>query len=221
MSYTRSLLLIAATELVVILGVRLLKARQAGMVVKRIVGIAVVVLILGAVVLVALPVQSKYFFSRIGMSTSSGSLTGDPNLQNREQKLHKVYRWIGVESHVFGQGFVTAGQDPRAADVEWMSADLVWVPVLFRFGVLGVVIVTLIYGTAAWRAVRLSLSSEGEAELLALVLLGLVVGMFLESFVSWTFLNPARYPLGFWFLALLAAEAHRRRVEVPEGVSYV
>ena len=217
-SYTRSLLLIAAAELVAILCVRLLKARQAGMVIKRVVAIVLIVVVLGVVVLVALPVQSQYFFSRIGMATSSGSLTSDPNMQNRANKMRTIYKWIADESHAFGQGFVTAGQDPAAASVDVMASDLVWVPVLYRFGVLGVVVVALLYVTAAWQSLRLSLGGAGEAEFMALLLLGLIVGLFLEGFVSWTFLNPARYPMGFWFLALLAAETCRRRAEVSEGV---
>lgn len=219
-SYTRSLLLIAVAELVAILGVRLLKARQAGMVIKRVVTVVVIVAVLGVTVLVALPVQSEYFFSRIGMATSSGSLAGDPNLQNRANKMRNIYVWIAGESHVLGQGFVTAGQDPNAANVEVMASDLVWVPVLYRFGVLGVVVVALLYVAAGWQSARLGLSGAGEAEFMALLLFGLIVGVFLEGFVSWTFLNPARYPLGLWFLALLVAEAYRRRAETLEEVAH-
>ena len=217
-SYTRSLLLIAAAELVAILGVRLLKARQAGLVIKRVVAIAVIVVVLGVTVLVLLPVQSQYFFSRIGMATSSGSLTGDPNMRNRANKMRNIYVWIADASHMLGQGFVTAGQDPKAANVEVMASDLVWVPILYRFGVLGVVVVALLYVAAGWQSVRLSLSGAGDAEFMALLLFGLIVGVFLEGFVSWTFLNPARYPMGLWFVALLAAETCRRRAEVPEGI---
>lgn len=212
-SYTRSLLVIALAELLVILAVRLLKAHQAGMVIKRAVAIIAVVAILGAAALVVLPVQSQYFLSRIGMATSSGSLTGDPNLQNREKKLRNVYAWIGTESHVLGQGFVTSGQDPPAANIQVMASDLVWVPVLYRLGLLGVLLVVLLYAAAAWRSLRCGLSGSGEAEFMALVLLGLVVGTFLESSVSWTFLNPVRTPMGLWVFALVVAEAYRRRRE--------
>ena len=215
-SYTRSLLLIALAELLVILAVRLLKAHQAGMVVKRAVTIIAVVTILGAAALVVLPVQSQYFLSRISMATSSGSLTNDPNLQNRGEKLREVYAWIGTESHVLGQGFATSGQDPPAANVQTMASDLVWVPVLYRLGLLGVLLVVLLYAAAAWRSLGCALSGSGAAEFTALVLLGLIVGTFLESFVSWTFLNPVRTPMGLWVFALVVAEAYRRRSEAAE-----
>lgn len=216
-SYTRSLLVIALAELLVVLGVRLLKAKQAHLVVRRVGTLAAIVLALGLVAYTALPVQSQYFLSRIGMATSSGSVTGDPNLQNRIDKMKRVYAWIGSEGRYVGDGFTPSSQDPTVSTVQLMSSDLVWVPVLFRFGLIGVLLVALLYALMAWRALRLSLSGDGDAEFLALVLLGVVVGTFLEGFVSWTFLNPVRYPLGLWVFAFVAAEACRRRAELAEA----
>jgi hypothetical protein len=43
--------------------------------------------------------------------------------------------------------------------------------------------------------------------------------VFLEGFVSWTMLNPARSPLGLWLFALVAAEACRRRDEAAVEVT--
>ncbi|HEY5169428.1 MAG TPA: hypothetical protein VIK03_08575 [Thermoleophilia bacterium] len=216
-SYTRSLLVIAVAELVVVLGVRLLKARQAHLVVRRVATLAAVVLVLGVVAYTALPVQSQYFLSRIGMATSSGSVTGDPNLQNRLDKMKRVYAWIGAEGRYVGDGFTAPSQDAAVSSIQLMSSDLVWVPVLFRFGLTGVALVVLLYAAMSWRALRLSLSGDGDAEFLALVLLGVAVGTFLEGFVSWTFLNPVRYPLGLWVFAFVAAEACRRRGELAEA----
>jgi cell division protein FtsW (lipid II flippase) len=186
-------------------------------VVRRVGTLAAVVLALGLVVYTALPVQSQYFLSRIGMATSSGSVTGDPNLQNRIDKMKRVYAWIGSEGRYVGDGFTAPSQDPTVSTVQLMSSDLVWVPVLFRFGLIGVLLIALLYALMAWRALRLSLTGDGDAEFLALVLLGVVVGTFLEGFVSWTFLNPVRYPLGFWVFAFVAAEACRRRAELAEA----
>ena len=216
-SYTRSLLVIAVAELVVVLGVRLFKARQAHLVVRRIVMLTGLVLVLGVFAYTLLPVQSQYFLSRIGMATSSGSVTGDPNLQNRIDKMKRVYTWIGSEGRYVGDGFTAPSQDPTVSSVELMSSDLVWVPVLFRFGLIGVALVVLLYAVMSLRALRLSLSGDDDAEFLALVLLGVVVGTFLEGFVSWTFLNPVRYPLGLWVFAFVAAEACRRRAELAEA----
>ena len=216
-SYTRSLLVIAVAERVGVFGVRLFKAQQAHLVARRIVMLAAIVLVLGVFAYTLLPVQSQYFLSRIGMATSSGSVTGDPNLQNRIDKMKRVYGWIGLEGRYVGEGFTAPSQDATVSSVELMSSDLVWVPVLFRFGLIGVALVVLLYAVMSWRALRLSLSGDGDAEFLALVLLGVVVGMFLEGFVSWTFLNPVRYPLGLWVFAFVVAEACRRRAELDEA----
>jgi O-antigen ligase len=215
-SYTRSLLVIAIVESAVVLGVRLLKVRQAGLAVRRAVVIAAIVLLFAGVAFVALPVQSRYLASRIAMTTASGNVTSDANLQNRQRKMDRVYVWIGSESHLLGQGFVSPAQNPPAADVEWMSADLVWLPVLYRLGLLGLALVAVLFAAFAWRALVLSISGDGDDEFLALVVVGTLAGVFLEGFVSWTFLNPARYPMGLWLFALLAAEACRRRAERAE-----
>jgi O-antigen ligase len=97
-----------------------------------------------------------------------------------------------------------------------MSADLLWVPVLYRLGMLGIVVVAALFLAYGWRALSLSISGSGDAEMLALVFLGSLVGLFLEGFVSWTVLNPERYPLGLWLFAFAAAEACRRRQEAAE-----
>ncbi len=212
-SYTRSLLIIALVVLLLVLGVRLVKRAQAGLAIRR----AVVILAIGVafvgIAFTALPVQSAYFASRIGEATGTGSLTGDANLQNRQEKLERVYDWIRPVGPWVGQGFGPPAQDPHGAEIRLMSSDLVWVPILYRLGLVGVLLVVLMYGTAALRALRMTLSGNGDAEFLALVLLGVLVGTLLEGFVSWTFLNPARYPMGLWVFALLAAETWRRRTE--------
>lgn len=218
-SYTRSLLVIAVAELVVVLGVRLFKSRQATLVLRRVVTMVVIVVVLGVVALSVLPVQSEYFLSRIGMATSSGSVASDPNLQNRIRKVRTVDKWISTEGRYVGAGFTAPSQNTVAAQVETMSADLVWVPVLYRFGLIGVALLGLLYATTGWRVLHLSLRGEGDAEFLSVVLLGVVVGTFLEGFVSWTILNPSRYPLGLWVFALVVAEACRRREEAAEGAA--
>ena len=218
-SYTRSLLVIAVVEVVVILGARVLKSREAGLAVRRFLAIAAIVAVFVVAALVALPVQSGYLLSRIGMATASGDVTQDANLQNRERKIDRIYAWITPESPLFGQGFAAPDQVSTAGDVEWMSADLVWVPVLYRLGVLGIAIVAALFFVYWWRALSLSISGRGDAEMLALVFLGSLVGLFLEGFVSWTILNPERYPLGLWLFAFAAAEACRRRQEATELVA--
>lgn len=210
-SYTRSWLLIAMLVFATVLGVRILKGREPGIAIRRalqVVAIGVVFLVLAFALL---PVQSHYLLARFHMATATHSLTGDPNLQNRIDKARTVYRWLGTQNHLLGDGFASSAQDARVPTVDVMASDLVWVPILFRLGLLGVAALAGLFAAAGWRALSMTLSADGDAEFLALVLVGLVTGVFLQGFVSWTLLDPSRTPMGIWFLALLAAEAHRRR----------
>jgi hypothetical protein len=212
-SYTRILLVVVVVELAVVLGVRLLKRRQGGRAVRRALALGTMAVALGAIAFAALPADSHYFSSRIASTTQSGGVTGDANVQSRFGDWRHVYDAIGPESHIFGQGYASAGQAPLAGDIGSMSADLMWVPVLYRLGLLGVAGLALLYGLSAWRAMRMGLSGWDDAEFLALVLVGALVGQFLEGMTSFTILYPTRYPMGLWLFALLAGEACRRRAE--------
>jgi O-antigen ligase len=212
-SYTRSLLVIAIVEVAIILGLRLLKSREAGRAVRRgltIVGIVAVFVVLA---FAFLPVQSQYLLSRIDSTTAGGNVASDTNLQNRQHKMERVYAWITPESRLLGQGFASSSQVSSAGNLEWMSADLVWVPVLYRLGLVGLAVVLGLFAAYGWRALSLSSSGTGDAEFLGVVFLGSLAGLFLEGFVSWTLLNPERYPMGLWLFAFVAAEACRRRQE--------
>lgn len=218
-SYTRSLLIVALLEITAILGVRLLKGREAWPTVKRALQILTVVGVFVGIALLALPAESHYLLSRLESTTSSGSPLRDANVQSRLSAEQTVYQWIGVDSHLLGAGFVSADQDPHAPMVKNMASDLVWIPTLYRLGLLGVFGLVLLFATATWRAARLSLTGQGDAESLSLILLGVTVGVFAEGFVSWTLLDPARTPLALWFFALLAAEQCRRRAELRHAAT--
>jgi O-antigen ligase len=218
-SYTRGLIVIAVVQLLVVLVLRMLKAGQAGRAIRRALTIGVIVVVAGAVAFAVLPVESRYFMSRIAETDESGTVTGDRNMQNRSRKMQRIYDSISTESVLLGQGYAAPGQEATADDIYWMSADVVWVPVLYRLGIIGVVGFIAAYGLFAWRALRLSLTGRGEAEFLTLVILAALVGQFLNGLTSWTILDPQRYAMGLWLFALLAAEACRRRAEAAAAVS--
>ena len=134
-------------------------------------------------------------------------------MENRLDKWRRAYDAVGPESHVFGQGYASAGQAPLAGDIAWMSADLMWLPVLYRLGLMGVAGVVVLYGLFVWRALRMGLSGWDDSEFLALILLGTLVGQFLGAMTSFTIMDPLRYPMGLWLFAFVTAEACRRRDE--------
>jgi O-antigen ligase len=219
-SYTRTLIVIAAVELLVILGLRMLTANQAGRTIRRALVIGVVVVVAGAVAFAVLPGESRYFMSRIAETDQSGTVTGDRNLQNRARKMQRIYNSISTESVLLGQGYAAPRQEATADDIYWMSADVVWVPVLYRLGVTGVVGFIAAYGLFGWRALRLSLAGRGEAEFLALVISAALVGQLLSGLTSWTILDPQRYPMGLWLFAILAAEACRRPADAGTAAPF-
>jgi hypothetical protein len=212
-SYTRSLLFISVVEIVVVLAVRLLKAGEAWPALKRglqIVGVAVV---FGTFAFALLPTQSDYLFSRLHEATSGGGPVHEIDVQSRINSERTVYGYISGDDRLLGAGFVSANQDPRVTEVGILASDLIWVPMTYRLGLLGVAALICLFAAAGWRAARLSLSGVGDAEFLSIVLFTVIVGVFLEGFVSWTLLDPARTPMALWFLALLAGETWRRRAE--------
>ena len=92
-----------------------------------------------------------------------------------------------------------------------MAPDLVWVPTVWNLGLLGVVGLAGLFVAFAWRATSMSLTSEGDAAFLSIVLLGVIVGVFLLGFVEWTIFDPWHTPLALSFFALLTAERCRQR----------
>ena len=137
-SYTRSLLLIAVIEVVVVLAVRLFKAREAWPALKRGLQIVGVVIVLGLVAFAVLPTQSNYILSRLHLATAKGGPVHDTNVQSRIDSFRTAYGYTGG-NELTGAGFVSAVQDPRVSTVDSLASDLVWVPTVYRLGLVGVV----------------------------------------------------------------------------------
>lgn len=215
-SYTRSLLIIAVVEIALVLGMRMLKAHAAAHALRRGVAVLGVLLVFAGLAFVFLPTETSYLLSRFEGISAAGGVSDEPNLKNRQNKVAVIYDWIEPKSALLGVGFVSPQQNGHVARAEGMTADLVWVIMLFRFGLAGAAVTVLLYATGCWRALRLSATGMGAAEVLGLILLAVITGSLLEGFVSWVFVNPDRYPLGLWAFALLSAEAQRRRAEAAE-----
>lgn len=96
-----------------------------------------------------------------------------------------------------------------------MAADIVWVPTVWSFGLVGVVGLACLFAAFGWRATSLSLTGDADAAFLSTVLLGTIVGVFLLGFVEWTIFDPWHTPVALSFFALLAAERCRQRAGAP------
>jgi hypothetical protein len=211
-SYTRALVLVALIEMAVVLSVRLLKQRDAWPAAKRALQVVLVMAVFIGAAVTLLPTQSAYLFSRIGETNSRGNALEDNNLQVRLYWWRTTNDWMGGDNQLLGVGFPSAAQDAQATRVGEMAADLVWVPTVWSLGWIGVATLVCLFLAFGWRAASLSLTSDGADAFLSTVLLGVVVGVFLQGFVEWTIFDPWHTPNALWFFALLAAIRCRQRV---------
>ena len=203
-SYTRSLLIIAVLEAVAVIGLRLFLGHEALAMLKRTATVLVAAVIMGAAVYVVLPVQTQYFFSRFSQATSSG-ITGDQNLVSRSSDMRIVYRFVGGQDAVLGAGFPSAAQQFEVRTVDGLSSDIVWVPVFYRLGIAGIVLIVLLSLVNTTRGLKLGRSQDDDLQVLGLALAVFVFGTLVQGFVSWTFMDPDRFPMGFWALAVISA----------------
>ena len=217
-SYTRALVLVAIVEIAVILGVRLLKQRDAWRAAKRVVQIVLVIGVFVVAAVALMPTQSAYLSSRFTGTLSHGSALEDDTLQARLDWWRTTYEWVGGDNRLLGVGFPSAAQDARVTSVGIMAADLVWVPTVWNLGLLGVAGLVGLFVAFAWRATSLTIASEGDAAFLSTVLLGVIVGVFLLGFQEWTILDPWHTPIALSFFSLLTAERCRQRAEARQTV---
>lgn len=218
-SYTRALVLVAIVEIIVVLGIRLLKRRDAWSAAKRVVQISLVAGVFVAAAVALLPSQSAYLLSRITETQSGGGALQDHNLQLRFTWWKTTSEWLGDGDRLLGIGFPSSAQDARATEVGIMAPDFVWVPTLWTLGLLGVTGLAVVFIAYGWRATSMSLGSEGDAAYLSTVLLGVIVGVFLLGFVEWTIFDPWHTPLALSFFALVTAERCRQRAEAGQAAT--
>lgn len=218
-TFTRSVLLTIVVEVVVLLGVRFIKRNQAALFIRRAIGIALTIAIVGVMATLFMPDQSRYFLSRIVAATPGRHLIREPSFETRMSYVARTYRFAEDGDLLLGAGFVSPQQEPRSALVDRWAADTAVVPILYRLGVLGLAAFSAVFLTYGWRALRLSLIPDEHVEYQGMVWLSVVVAMVVAGLSSWVFLDPDRLPLGLWPLAFLAAEAARVRDERAAAVA--
>lgn len=205
LSYARSWLLVALVVLGAVLLVRVVKARQAHLVMRRLASILALLVVVAAVLAIAFPTQSGYFLSRVGAATGPGGISRESSFAARQSFVVATYRHVREVDALLGVGFAGPGQDARFGAVERWSADTLWVPVVYRLGLVGVVLFAAVFAAYIARAAVTALRSAEEYEYLSLVWLGVLAGTAMGTFVSWSVVNPNRLPLGLWPFAFLAA----------------
>jgi hypothetical protein len=203
-SYTRTMLAMAAVVAAISILVRLLKSGQEMLALRRVIAIGAVVLAVAVTLVTLLPTESNYFVSRIQNAMEGGIGRGD-NLAVRNDRLADTIKMVADEDIVLGRGFVTEAQDPQYGMMTQWSWDSAWIAIVYRMGLAGAAAFAALLAAYAARAFWLFLRKDPWSEEYGLLWLTFLVATGIGSFIGWGFMDQTRYPMNLWFLAFLAA----------------
>lgn len=203
-SYTRTMLAMAAVVAAISILARLLKGGQEMLAIRRVLAIATVVVAMAVVLVTMLPRESNYFVSRI-QGAMEADVTSTGSLAVRNARLARTVEIMAEEDIVLGRGFVTAEQDAQYQMMTQWSWDSAWVAIIYRMGLAGAVLFGALLAAYAVRAIRLFLRPDPWAEEYGLIWFAFLVATAIGSFIGWGFMDQTRYPMNLWFLAFLAA----------------
>jgi hypothetical protein len=204
-SYTRSFLLITICLVLVYYLLNAYKNKNFYSAAKNITITVIIGLVLFIAVSKIFPRSTGYFLSRF-TELKQGIHSQETNsLLYRFSRTGEVFNKIEIDKLFFGYGPVTEMQSPLVSSMRIVNWDLVWTGVVFRWGVIGMVLFLLLYFVAIVKAFSLFIKRDGISSQLALMLLLVIVSQLIESVVSSTFLSSDRYPMGLWYFGLLAA----------------
>lgn len=166
-------------------------------------------LILGSVVFIGMylaeslvPAKYAYFSDRLE------DLALNPQKNNFTYRLDQGELFLarlGSEQFIFGSGFLSQTDNPIVAFADLKTSDMVWVGVVFRWGVVGLSLFGLIFVISLVKTHKMFSDFYGPLSYLALLLFLLVLDQLAEGFASWTFLHPDRFPMGLWYFGLASA----------------
>src|ERR1017187_2443163 len=158
------------------------------------------------------PTGTGYFIGRFSEITPSQPSSQDPNdLEYRWMNFESIFSHMDETGKIFGMGSVTEKQVPIFTDMNEITADMVWTGVIFRWGLVGVILFVILYIISIIRALNSYFNSEGILSNLALLFLLYIFSQTIESFVSWTFLSGHGFTIGLWYFAMLSAELGFRK----------
>ncbi len=205
-SYTRSLVINAAIIFLFYFILTGLKKGRLGLVFKNIF-IYGVLGVLGIIMLSKLlPANTKYLMNRFAEIKESKSYYEEPdNLEVRFINTGIIISNIDGTKKMLGMGSVSEKQLPWVTDMKQTTADMVWTGVIFRWGIVGLILFILLYFFSIISAFNFYMKSEGVLSDLALLFLLYIISQIIESFVSWTFMSGHGFAIGLWYFAMLSA----------------
>ena len=209
-SYTRALLIAAVVGVVIAVVVREFSRPEAGRLVRRTVTIVVSVTVVVAAFSFTRPVEFQYLVERFADFSSAGGVSDIAHWQIRQEQFAAVQSFVARHDLLLGVGYPEAGSNPIDQFIFRWSSDSTWVPILYTFGLTGLVLFGALLIGFALRSLNLALSPPEERRYLGLICLITIALMMVMSFTRWTFTEPRIAPMGLWLFAFVAAEALRR-----------
>jgi hypothetical protein len=204
-SYTRTMLAMAAVVAAISILARLLKSGQEMLAVRRALAVAAVVLAVAVALVTILPTESNYFVSRIQRAMEGGGVTSAESFALRNARLTRTVEMVTEDDIVLGRGFMTPEQDTQYRMMTEWSWDSAWIMIVYRMGLAGVVVFGALLVAYAARALWLFYRPDPWSEEYGLLWFTFLIATAIGSFIGWGFMDQTRYPMNLWFLAFLAA----------------
>jgi hypothetical protein len=204
-SYTRTMLAMAAVIAAISVLARLLKRGQEMLALRRALAVGAVVVAMGVALVTLLPTESNYFVGRIQRMLEGGGVARTESFVDRSVRLATTVDMVAAQDFLLGFGFETAEQDPLYETVRQWSWDSAWITILYRMGFAGAVAFGAVLLAYAARAFWLFIRRDPWSEEYGLMWFTFIVATAISSFIGWAFMDQSRYPMNLWFLAFLAA----------------
>ena len=178
----------------------------------RLIVLALAGIVLYWVVSLYFPVELLYLIGRFQDINSSPTISAVTNVAIRLDDLRTTFELLRDHNLMTGMGMASVITNPAVFSLTQWTADITWVAVLYRYGLIGIVLFAAIFIVSGIRTLinyfQAPYSSEEEYWLMFFLVL---VGTAAESFVSWTIFDPRSYTLALWFLVFIAVRVGRTR----------
>ena len=145
-------------------------------------------------------------FSGYG-DNSVGNITHVSTVNVRKDQMEELYLKASIFQRVFGNGYSQemAGTIPLMTNIY----DSEWQALFIQFGILGMLIFSIVQGVFLLLAIRMGKSVYSEKAIFGIVIALLILGNFVWAFSSVTYFLYYGVALSFWPFAFLVSEAQR------------
>jgi hypothetical protein len=204
-SYTRSFLIITVLLILLYYLLNAYKNKNFYKAAKNIIMAVIIGLVLFLAIEKFFPKSTGYFFNRFTELKQGLNNQETNSLLYRFSRTGEIFNKIELDKLFLGYGPVTEAQSSLVSSMRIVTWDLVWTGVMFRWGIIGLVLFLFLYIASILKAFALFNKGDGISSQLALLLLLVISSQLIESFVSSTFLTADRYAMGLWYFGLLSA----------------